>query len=151
MIEGNSHVNRDNMLGLTAIQVPGVYINQPHAVIDLPQEDADMAYQSIIKNVGASFQRDAMDDRIISEMLNGKGKIIDVQGGFPHGTAYEKSKTAWPALKVSVSPKDKDADGMPDDWELSKGLNPNDCNDTANLQLHPYFTNIEVYLNSLLK
>ena len=151
MIEGNSHVNRDNMLGLTAIQVPGVYINQPHAVIDLPQEDADMAYQSIIKNVGASFQRDAMDDRIISEMLNGKGKIIDVQGGFPHGTAYEKSKTAWPALKVSVSPKDKDADGMPDDWELSKGLNPNDCNDAANLRLHPYFTNIEVYLNSLLK
>ncbi len=151
MIEGNRLVNRDNTLGVTAIPVPGVYINQPHGVIDLPKEDADRAYQSIIKKVGASLQRDAVDERIIGEMLSGKGKIIDVQGGFPHGTPYEKSKTAWPALKVSVSLTDKDADGMPDDWELRKGLDPNKYSDAASLGLHPYFTNIEVYLNSLLK
>lgn len=151
MIEGNRMVNRDNMLGVTAMPSPGVYISQPHGVIDLPKEDADRAYQSIIKKVGASLQRDAVDERIIGEMLSGKGKIIDVQGGFPHGTSYEKSKTAWPALKVSVSLTDKDADGMPDDWELSKGLDPNKYSDAASLGLHPYFTNIEVYLNSLLK
>ena len=51
MIEGNRLVNRDNTLGVTAIPVPGVYINQPHGVIDLPKEDADRAYQSIIKKV----------------------------------------------------------------------------------------------------
>jgi hypothetical protein len=92
-----------------------------------------------------------MDDRIIREMLSGKGKIIDVQGGFPHGTAYEKSKGAWPVLKATASLPDHDADGIPDDWELSKGLNPSDYSDAAKLRLHPYFTNIEVYLNSLLK
>ena len=151
MIEGNRSVYRDNMLGVTAMSVSGVYINQPHAVIALPKEDADRAYQSIIKKVGASLRRDAVDERIISEMLSGKGKIIDVQGGFPHGTAYEKSKTAWPELKAAASMTDKDADGMPDEWELSKGLNPNDHADAADLRLHSYFTNIEVYLNSLLK
>lgn len=151
MIEGNRMVNRDNMLGVTAMPSPGVYISQPHGVIDLPKEDADRAYQSIIKKVGASLHRDAVDERIIKEMLSGKGKIIDVQGGFPHGTAYEKSNTAWPELKAAAGMTDKDADGMPDDWELSNGLNPNDHNDAANLRLHAYFTNIEVYLNSLLK
>jgi hypothetical protein len=120
-------------------------------VIGLPQEDADLAYQSIIKRVGASLQRDAVDDRIIKEMLNGKGKIIDVQGGFPHGTTYEQSKGAWPVLKAAASLPDQDADGIPDDWERKNGLNPNDAYDAANLGLHPYFTNIEVYLNSLLK
>jgi hypothetical protein len=120
-------------------------------VIDLPKEDADRAYQSIIKKVGASLQRDAVDERIIGEMLSGKGKIIDVQGGFPHGTPYEKSKTAWPALKISASLTDKDLDGMPDDWELSKGLDPNKNSDAAKVKLHPFFTNIEVYLNSLVK
>jgi pectate lyase len=151
MIEGNKMVNRDNMVGVTAMPAPGVYIKQPHGVIDLPKEDAEMAYQSIIKNVGASFQRDDMDERIISEMLNGKGKIIDVQGGFPHGTAYEKSKGAWPVLKATVSLPDQDADGIPDEWERKNGLNPNDTNDGATHTLHPSFTNIEVYVNSLLK
>jgi len=151
MIEGNNMVNRDNMLGVTTIPGSGVYINQPHAVIDLPREDADLAYQSIINKVGASLQRDGVDERIIKEMLSGKGKIIDVQGGFPHGTAYEKSKGAWPVLKNTASLPDQDADGMPDEWERSNGLNPNDFRDAANLKLHPYFTNIEVYLNSLLK
>lgn len=151
MIEGNRAVNRDNMLGVTAMSVSGVYINQAHAVIKLPQEDADKAYQSIINKGGASLLRDAVDEKIIKDMLYGKGKIIDVQGGFPHGTAYEKSKSAWPALKASVSPIDIDADGIPDEWERSHGLNPNDAADAAKVGLHQYFTNIEVYLNSLLK
>jgi hypothetical protein len=139
------------MLGVTAIPGPGVYISQPHAVINLTKENAEEAYQSIVKRGGASLQRDAMDERIIRDMLSGKGKIIDVQGGFPHGTAYEQSKGAWPVLKSTASLPDKDADGMPDEWERSNGLNPSDAGDASTLKLHPYFTNIEVYLNSLLK
>jgi hypothetical protein len=84
-------------------------------------------------------------------MLSGKGKIIDVQGGFPHGTAYEQSKGAWPVLKSTASLQDKDADGMPDEWERGNGLNPTDFSDAASIKLHSYYTNIEVYLNSLLK
>jgi len=97
------------------------------------------------------LQRDAMDERIIRDMLSGKGKIIDVQGGFPHGTAYEQSKGAWPVLNTTASLKDTDTDGMPDEWERSNGLNPSDASDASTLKLHSYFTNIEVYLNSLLK
>ncbi len=151
MIEGNRMVNRDNMLGVTAMPGSGVYINQPHVVINLTKENAEEAYQSIVKKGGASLHRDAVDERIIRDMLSGKGKIIDVQGGFPHGTAYEKSKGAWPALKAAPSLPDTDADGMPDEWESSNGLNPKDYSDATNTKLHSYFTNIEVYLNSLLK
>ena len=92
-----------------------------------------------------------MDARIINEVRNRTGKIIDVQGGYPHGTAYEKSQQAWPALQSLPAPKDADRDGMPDDWELANKLNPSDATDSALYSSATLFTNIEVYLNSLLK
>jgi hypothetical protein len=74
-----------------------------------------------------------------------------VQGGYPHGTAYEKTINAWPYLESLPALKDTDKDGMPDDWEIAKGLNPKDANDATNNKLHAFFTNIEVYINSLIK
>jgi len=45
--------------------------------------------------------------------------------------------------------KDSDNDGMPDEWELANGLNPNDAND-ANGDLNgDGYTNIEKYINAI--
>ncbi len=151
MIEGNTAVNMDNMNGVTPIPSQGVYINNPHSVATLTKQQAYDAYRSVVKQVGASLKRDALDMRIISEMRNGKGRIIDVQGGFKHGTPYEVSKIAWPELKSELALVDKDQDGMPDAWELQNGLDPADSNDASSVKLHAYFSNVEVYLNSLLK
>jgi hypothetical protein len=40
---------------------------------------------------------------------------------------------------------------MPDEWEKKNGLNPADASDAAQFKLSKAYTNIEVYLNSLLK
>jgi hypothetical protein len=46
---------------------------------------------------------------------------------------------------------DKDKDGMPDEWEKKNGLNPNDASDAARFTLSKSYTNLEVYINSIIK
>lgn len=61
---------------------------------------------------------------------------IEQMGGFPKYNKY----TAW---------KDSDGDGMPDEWEIANGLNPNDPSD-ANLDCNgDGYTNIEKYINGI--
>ena len=77
--------------------------------------------------------------------------MIDVQGGFPHGTAYEATIHAWPTLQSLPAPADADRDGMPDEWEKKNGLNAGDPSDASSYSLSKLYTNIEVYINSLVK
>jgi hypothetical protein len=53
-------------------------------------------------------------------------------------------------LQSMPSSKDSDADGMPDVWEIENGLNPNDSSDAGRTKLDKIYTNIEVYINSLV-
>jgi hypothetical protein len=39
---------------------------------------------------------------------------------------------------------------MPDEWEKKHGLNANDPADASLNKLHQHYTNIEVYINSLV-
>ncbi|MBD0287882.1 MAG: pectate lyase, partial [Flavisolibacter sp.] len=121
----------------------------PLSAVSIPEQSAAEAYQAVLQSAGASFRRDTLDQRIINNVKNRTGRIIDVQGGYPHGTPYEQSKNAWPALQSLPAAKDSDSDGMPDDWEKKNGLNPNNASDAAQLKLDKYYTNIEVYINSL--
>ena len=157
-VDGSEEVTNNNWKGVTlengkASNVEVVKVNtSPFQLIAVPTQPAKDAYELVLKNVGAVLpKRDTLDQRIIDEVINRKGKMIDVQGGYPHGTAYEQTVNAWPALKSSPAPKDSDSDGMPDDWETKNGLNPGDATDAAALKLHKSYTNIEVYINSLVK
>ncbi|MEJ8817620.1 pectate lyase family protein [Lacibacter sp. H407] len=114
-------------------------------------QTAEDAYKEILLKVGASFQRDTMDARIINDVINRTGAIIDVQGGFPHHSAFELTTNAWPVLKSVPALTDTDKDGMPDEWEKKNGLNANDAADASTIKLHQHYTNIEVYINSLIK
>jgi hypothetical protein len=56
-----------------------------------------------------------------------------------------------PTWTGPAAPTDTDADGMPDAWEQSKGLNPANAADRNQTNLSPEgYTNLEVYLNSLM-
>ncbi|MEO8405633.1 MAG: pectate lyase [Chitinophagaceae bacterium] len=123
--------------------------DKPFTPVEIMMEPAEKAYQSVLEKAGASYKRDTLDQRIISDVKERKGGLIDVQGNFPHGTAYELTVNAWPGLKSLPAPADTDKDGMPDEWEKKKGLNPSDGNDAAGYKLDKHFTNIEVYINSL--
>ena len=114
-------------------------------------QDAAAAFTAVLEKAGASFRRDTLDQRIINDVKNRTGRLIDVQGGFPHGTAFEQTINAWPTLNSLPPAADRDQDGMPDEWETKNGLNPADPADASQVKLAKIYTNIEVYINSLTK
>jgi pectate lyase len=48
---------------------------------------------------------------------------------------------------VGVPPEDSDGDGMPDEWEIRYGLNPDDPSDGPLDKDGDGYTNLEEYLN----
>lgn len=125
-------------------------VNKPHNVVRVPLQKAEDAYLAILKSAGAcSPFRDSLDARIINDVKNRTGRIIDVQGGYPAKTDYEKTVNAWPVLKQGSVPVDTDKDGMPDAWETKNGLNPKDKSDASQHRIDKIYTNIEVYINSI--
>ena len=57
---------------------------------------------------------------------------------------------AYPAYAAGTPPADADQDGMPDTWEISNGLDPNNASDHNGTNLSSTgYTNLEVYLNGL--
>jgi hypothetical protein len=153
-VDGASEMTKNNALGVimgnngTADDKKNTLINEPHPAIAINMQSAKDAYEQVLLKVGASFRRDTLDERIIKNVKDRTGRMIDVQGGYPHGTAYEMTLNAWPALKSEAALSDNDKDGMPDEWEKKNGLNPSDASDAAGYKLSGNFTNIEVYLNS---
>lgn len=144
---GNGGTEEDKNLAVQAY----MFTVLNNSTARLPSQLATDAYENVLKYAGASYSRDTLDQRIINDVKNRTGNFIDVQGGYPHGTDYELTINAWPALKALPAPADNDKDGMPDDWEKKSGLNPADASDALKLSLHKFYTNIEVYLNSLVK
>jgi pectate lyase len=150
-------VTKNNWLGIlignggTEDDKKNTVIDKAHEAETIPAQSATDAYEAVLKFAGASFKRDTLDERIVKDVTNRTGRLIDVQGGFPHGTEYELTINAWPALKSLPVLADTDKDGMPDDWEVKHGLNSTDATDAANYKLSKNYTNIEVYLNGLIK
>jgi hypothetical protein len=48
-------------------------------------------------------------------------------------------------------PVDSDEDGMPDSWESSHGLDPNNGQDNSSDSDNDGYTNIEEYLNEIVE
>lgn len=122
----------------------------PFAMESMPGETAVEAYQRVLALAGAILpERDTLDQRLVNDVANRTGRVIDVQGGFSHGTPFANTVNAWPALASGTAPADTDHDGMPDTWEQANGLNPNDPSDRGLLAGNGY-TNLENYLNGIV-
>ena len=120
--------------------------------IDLPIiaiQSAEDAYESILAGAGATLPtRDVVDQRVTDMVATGLATagpagngIInhpDEVGGYP-GIAVVTRSLDW----------DHDGDGMPTDWELGHGLDPNDAHDRNDDFDADGFTNLEDYLNEL--
>lgn len=155
-VDGSPSVTNNNWLGVVMNQGAATdtalsKVTVPFAAEPVSIQSAADAYYAVMQHVGANLpKRDTLDQRIINDVKNRTGRLIDVQGGYPHGTDYSLTINAWPMLKTANVPTDTDKDGMPDLWEKQKGLNTNDGSDATALKLDKNYTNIEVYLNSLV-
>ncbi|WP_346236111.1 pectate lyase family protein [Niabella insulamsoli] len=157
-VEGHDAVSKDNSKGVDVDKAKSEQDRQKaialkaFAVSEIPHQTALEAYKEVLQSAGALLpRRDTLDQRVINDVINSTGRFIDVQGGYSHGTAYDQTVNAWPYLKQIDAPLDNDQDGMPDQWELEHKLNPNNANDASLFSIHQSYTNIEVYINSLVK
>ena len=156
-VDGSTEISANNFLGIDmpkdGSEADKKELAQDKAfdAANIPAENAEEAYIKILQYVGAAFKRDTLDERIISEVKNRTGRFIDVQGGHPHGTAYEQTVSAWPTLHSKAAPADTDKDGMPDEWEKKNGLNANDASDASGYALSKNYTNVEMYINSIVQ
>jgi pectate lyase len=156
-VDGAPDVTKNNVAGVhidpkgTEEEKKTVVQAAAFPTIAITAQTAEEAYKEILVHVGASIKRDTMDARIINNVVNRTGSIIDVQGHYPHHSAFELTTNAWPVLRSVPALTDSDKDGMPDEWEKKNGLNANDAGDASAYKLHQQYTNIEVYINSLIK
>ncbi|HVG00916.1 MAG TPA: pectate lyase [Chloroflexia bacterium] len=153
-VDASAEVSRHNWLGVTmhegtAADTAQAQASTPFNLGPVTTQTATEAYQAVLQHVGASRpKRDSVDERILRDVVNRTGQLIDVQGGYPHGTPYVVSQRAWPVLTSRPAPPDTDHDGMPDAWESQQQLNPRDPTDRARVAPSGY-TMLEVYLQSL--
>ncbi len=115
--------------------------NKPNFTPNVTAEDAVDAYKTVLKEAGASLHRDAIDNRIIGYLksLGKEGKIFK----------SEADAGGQGAMETGIPLPDTDGDGIPDAWEKSHALNPDDATDGNALKQG--YTNLEVYLNELVK
>lgn len=113
---------------------------------------ADKAYEKVVEYAGASYKRDSHDAYIADDVRNGVASHC-APGTTTGFIDNQDQAGGWPELASTAAPVDTDGDGMPDEWEKENGLDPNNADDRNkyNLDSRRYYTNLEVYCNSLVE
>ena len=155
-IEGNyvygyPDITNDNWQGgVQGESTTATRANSPFTYGDINTATAQDAYTDVLTEVGASYYRDDLDSRIISEVDLGKATYGGVYGSGTGIIDSQEDVGGYPVLNDGTAIIDLDNDGMDDDWEEENGLDPNDNSDHGDYSLDRKYTNIEVYLNSLV-
>ena len=141
-----------------------IKLDEPVETGEVTTHSAQNAYEKVLAYCGASLYRDAVDARYMKEAAEGTTTYT----GSAEKTGDGKSITHLPGIIDFVKDQgeyvlestsraadfDTDGDGMPDEWETANGLNPNDATDGNAYTLDTekgWYTNVEVYMNSLVE
>ena len=105
-------------------------------------QNARDAFEMGLRYSGCSLVRDHVDERMIENIVVGRGELIDSQdevGG-------------WDLYSVVYRPDDWDVDrdGIPGAWEKMHGFDPRDPTDRNEDADGDGYTNLEEYINSLV-
>ena len=144
---GSEEITNDNLKGIDGVAPETVAVLEPYEYELNFEETAESAFESVLNFVGASFRRDAVDVRLVEEAKKGE----NMHGKKSDGIIDSQNDVgSWPILKKGEVMVDTDQDGMPDLWEVENGLDPRDPSDSNDHDLHSHYTNLEMYLNSLV-
>ncbi len=133
-------------------------LDSPTATGEVTTHTAAKAFDKVLAYGGASLCRDEVDERYMREAKNKtaeyKGSVTKKAGRIDvvsdvNGYTEENFPTGQ-----RPEGYDSDNDGMPDEWEIANGLDPNNAAD-ANLYTldaeKKWYSNLEVFLNSLVE
>ncbi len=159
----NSGLTRSDLEVKSPIPVYDVYGN--NASVAYNAQSADEAFQTVINYAGAGIRADLrpkIDKQVMNEAKTGTGYLT---GGRDFDTltssdtelndAINKYKIKemnydeyYPLPITQKTIQDSDNDGMSDEWELARGLDPSK-NDASGDYLGNGYNNIEYYINDL--
>ena len=115
------------------------------------EQSAEEAYETVLTKAGCSLHRDAVDTRIVNEVRNGSYTYTGSNGSTKGLIDAPSDVGGYPTLAAGTAPTDTDRDGMPDVWEDEHGLDKSASADGKLYTLDDNYTNLEVYLNSLVQ
>jgi pectate lyase len=95
-------------------------------------------YLQILLGAGAVLPaRDAIDLRLVNQINQGQGRIINSQADVG----------GWPPLVTADAAADSDADGMPDEWEIQHCLDPQKSDSASQDTDRDGYPDLEEFLN----
>ena len=121
-------------------------------------ESAEASYEHVINYAGNGIsptKRNAIDQQCASDAKNGTGQCSGTAAY--DGSVSDLNKYnikcgvtySYPSAVTTKEITDSDNDGMPDDWERARGLDPTDPTDYAGDYCGQGYMNIEYYINDL--
>ena len=134
-----------------------IKMDNPAPTGEVTTHSAAEAFSKVLTYGGASLYRDEIDARYMEEAKTGtaqyKGSITQSPGIIDKVSDVNGYTESTFGTASHPADFDTDKDGIPDAWELANGLNPNDDSDalTYSLDGKGYYTNLEVYANSLVE
>ena len=148
--------------GLTYTKIGGtdclpIRLDEAAPAGEVTTHSAGTAFEKVLAYCGASLHRDPVDERYMQEAQSGtatytgsvtkRNGLIDIVSDC---NGYTEENFPTGSRETGF---DTDQDGIPNAWETANGLNPNNKSDGNAYTLDPkgYYTNLEVYANSLVQ
>ena len=134
-----------------------IKMDAPAPTGEVTTHSAAESFSKVLAYSGASLYRDEIDARYMEEAKTGtakyKGSITKSPGIIDKVSDVNGYTEANFSTGSRPADFDTDKDGIPDAWEITNGLDPNDASDalTYSLDSKEYYTNLEVYANSLVE
>ena len=134
-----------------------IKMDAPAPTGEVTTHSAAESFSKVLAYSGASLYRDEIDARYMEEAKTGtakyKGSITQSPGIIDKVADVNGYTEANFGTATRPADFDTDKDGIPDAWEIANGLDPNDATDalTYSLDSKGYYTNLEVYANSLVE